>query len=144
MFKKDYRRSVVFGRHDLLDDAPISRVDLLACRNTLMYFNHEAQSKIVSRFHFALQEGGYLVLGKAEMLNFADAFAPVDLKRRGVVEVPSGAPHDRLRTAFPAREERPIASGSSNRFREIAFDQDSIAQILVDQRGPLLIANSRA
>jgi two-component system CheB/CheR fusion protein len=145
MFKKDYRRSVVFGRHDLLDDAPISRVDLLACRNTLMYFNHEAQSKIVSRFHFALQEGGYLVLGKAEMLlNFADAFAPVDLKRRVFVKVRNGDPHDRLLAAFPAREEQPIASGSSNRFREIAFDQDSIAQILVDQRGQLLIANSRA
>src|SRR5262245_58172464 len=47
VFKKDLRRSVIFGRHDLLDDAPISRVDMLLCRNTLMYFNHEAQAKIV-------------------------------------------------------------------------------------------------
>src|SRR5678815_4425962 len=69
VFKKDLRRSVIFGRHDLLDDAPISRVDLLLCRNTLMYFNHEAQAKIVHRFHFALREGGFLVLGKAEMLS---------------------------------------------------------------------------
>ena len=72
VFKKDLRRSIIFGRHDLLDDAPISRVDLLVCRNTLMYFNHEAQSRIVGRFHFALREDGYLVLGRAEMLlNFA-------------------------------------------------------------------------
>src|SRR5678815_4605309 len=81
VFKKDLRRSVIFGRHDLLDDAPISRVDLLLCRNTLMYFNHEAQAKIVYRFHFALREGGFLVLGKTEMLlNFVGAFAPADLK----------------------------------------------------------------
>jgi chemotaxis methyl-accepting protein methylase len=39
--QKDLRRRVIFGRHDLLDDAPISRVDLLLCRNTLMYFNQE-------------------------------------------------------------------------------------------------------
>jgi two-component system CheB/CheR fusion protein len=77
VFKKDFRRTIIFGRHDLLDDAPISRVDLLLCRNTLMYFNHEAQAKIVHRFHFALREGGFLVLGKAEMLlNFVGAFAP--------------------------------------------------------------------
>src|SRR5262249_18699352 len=83
VFKKDLRRSVIFGRHNLLDDAPISRVDMLLCRNTLMYFNHEAQAKIVHRFHFALREGGFLVLGKAEMLlNFVGAFAPVDLKQR--------------------------------------------------------------
>src|SRR4029079_6395274 len=47
VFKNDVRRIVVFGRHDLLDDAPISRIDLLLCRNTLMYFNHEAQARIV-------------------------------------------------------------------------------------------------
>ena len=68
IFKKDFRRSVIFGRHDLLDDAPKSQVELLLCSNTLMYFNHEAQAKIMHRFHFALREGGYLVLGKAEML----------------------------------------------------------------------------
>ena len=39
VFRKDLRRSVIFGRHDLVQDAPISRIDLLVCRNTLMYFN---------------------------------------------------------------------------------------------------------
>jgi two-component system CheB/CheR fusion protein len=68
IFRKEYRRNMIFGRHDLLEDAPISRVDLLLCRNTLTYFNQEGQSRIVSRFHFALREGGYLILGRAEML----------------------------------------------------------------------------
>ena len=46
-FRKDLRRNIVFGRHDLIQDAPISRVDLLVCRNTLMYFNAETQAKIL-------------------------------------------------------------------------------------------------
>ena len=45
VFHKDLRRSVIFGRHDLVQDAPISRIDLLACRNTLMYFNSETQAR---------------------------------------------------------------------------------------------------
>jgi two-component system CheB/CheR fusion protein len=54
IFRPDLRRSIIFGRHDLLQDAAISRLDLLVCRNTLMYFNVEAQARILARFHFAL------------------------------------------------------------------------------------------
>ena len=50
--------SVIFGRHDLIQDAPISRVDLLLCRNTLMYFNADAQARIMARFYFSLNPGG--------------------------------------------------------------------------------------
>ena len=80
---KDLRRAVIFGRHDLIQDAPISRVDLLICRNCLMYFNTEAQARILSRFHFALVPRGVLFLGKAETLLAQSAtFEPVDVKRR--------------------------------------------------------------
>ncbi|MEO6236716.1 MAG: CheR family methyltransferase, partial [Vicinamibacterales bacterium] len=51
-FDRDLRRCVIFGRHDLINDAPISRVDLLLCRNTLMYFNADAQARIMARFAF--------------------------------------------------------------------------------------------
>lgn len=82
-FRKDMRRSVIFGRNDLVQDAPISRIDLLLCRNTLMYFNAEAQTKILERFHFALAPKGMLFLGKAEMLlAHGRIFEPLDLKRR--------------------------------------------------------------
>jgi two-component system CheB/CheR fusion protein len=63
---RDLRRAVIFGRHDLIQDAPISRVDLLLCRNTLMYFNAEAQARIMARFYFSVNPGGYLVLGRAK------------------------------------------------------------------------------
>src|SRR5205807_227614 len=80
---KELRRSVIFGRHDLVADAPISRIDLLSCRNTLMYFNAETQARILARFHFALEDGGYLLLGKAEaLLSGNEDFETVDLKKR--------------------------------------------------------------
>jgi two-component system CheB/CheR fusion protein len=68
-FRPDLRRAVIFGRHDIVQDAPISRLDLLVCRNTLMYFNAETQARILQRFHFALNSdgngNGYLFLGRA-------------------------------------------------------------------------------
>ncbi|HKC54499.1 MAG TPA: CheR family methyltransferase [Vicinamibacterales bacterium] len=145
MFKKDLRRSVIFGRHDLLDDAPISRVDLLLCRNTLMYFNHEAQAKIVQRFHFGLRDGGFLVLGKAEMLlNFVGAFVLADLKQRVFMKVAVDNGADRLLAGYPERDERALHSGPPARLRDISFDQDPIAQLVVDVKSHLLLANARA
>ncbi|HEY3011894.1 MAG TPA: protein-glutamate O-methyltransferase CheR [Gemmatimonadales bacterium] len=81
--RKDLRRQVIFGRHDLIHDAPISRIDLLACRNTLMYLNAETQGRVLSRLHFALNEGGFLLLGRAETLMAqGQTFVVVDPKRR--------------------------------------------------------------
>jgi two-component system, chemotaxis family, CheB/CheR fusion protein len=82
-FRSDLRRCVIFGRNDLVQDAPIGRLDLLVCRNTLMYLNAETQSHVLRRFHFALNTAGVLFLGKAEMLlSHGRLFLPIDLKRR--------------------------------------------------------------
>jgi two-component system CheB/CheR fusion protein len=99
VFNKELRRSVIFGRHDLIQDAPISRVNLLICRNCLMYFNTEAQARILSRFHFALVPSGVLFLGKAETLLAQSAtFEPVDIKRRLFIKTDR-----RPETRFPTR-----------------------------------------
>lgn len=83
LFRRDLRRCLVFGRNDLSRDAPISGVDLLVCRNVLMYFQAEAQARILGRFHFALRDGGLLFLGSAEMLPaHAGPFRAVDLRAR--------------------------------------------------------------
>ncbi len=83
LLSKEIRRGVIFGRHDLVQDAPISRIDLLSCRNTLMYFNAGAQTRILRRLKFALNEDGAFLLGKAEMLlTHADLFTPIDLQLR--------------------------------------------------------------
>jgi two-component system, chemotaxis family, CheB/CheR fusion protein len=67
-FRPDLRRAMIFGRHDLVQDPPISRVDLLVCRNTLLYFNAETQRRVLSNFHFALGPDGFLFLGRSEAL----------------------------------------------------------------------------
>ena len=91
------RRSVVFGRHDLTRDPPISRVDLVACRNTLMYLNAETKASVLPRLQYALREGGYLFLGRAEMvLGGTGRFAPASLKHRIFV----ATPHLLLATPF--------------------------------------------
>jgi two-component system CheB/CheR fusion protein len=94
---RELRRAVIFGRHDLIQDSPISRVDLLVCRNTLMYFHTEAQSRILARFYFSVKPGGYLLLGRAEMLfSHAAMFSTEDLKRRIFRTVPKPNHRDRL------------------------------------------------
>ena len=80
--RRELRRSVTFGRHDLIQDAPMPRVDLLVCRNCLMYLNAEAQARILSRFQFALEPGGVLFLGKAETLPRHSALEPEDVDHR--------------------------------------------------------------
>ncbi|WP_069165228.1 CheR family methyltransferase [Nocardia altamirensis] len=83
IFRSDLRRRVIFGRHDITRDAPISRLDLLVCRNTLMYFNAEAQSQILDRFRFALRNGGFLFLGKAELLlSDGEQFSVANMRQR--------------------------------------------------------------
>ncbi|MBV9580519.1 MAG: hypothetical protein JO057_18205, partial [Chloroflexi bacterium] len=64
--RKSVRGMVVFGQHDLGQRAPFPRIDLVLCRNVLIYFTSELQRRALQLFAFGLREGGYLVLGKAE------------------------------------------------------------------------------
>jgi two-component system CheB/CheR fusion protein len=147
VFSKDLRRSVIFGRHDLIQDAPISRIDLLVCRNTLMYLNADTQSHLLARFSFALREGGYLVLGKAEMLlAHAKLFTSVDLKRRVFRKVPGGTLRERLMVLTEAGERHlPAPSGPRDELiRDVALEAGAEAQLVVDAAGFLVVANSRA
>jgi two-component system CheB/CheR fusion protein len=68
----ELRATVVFTVQDVLTDPPFSRLDLISCRNLLIYLRPEAQAKVASIFHFALREGGILLLGNTETLGNAD------------------------------------------------------------------------
>ncbi|HEX8857816.1 MAG TPA: CheR family methyltransferase [Actinomycetes bacterium] len=146
VFSKDLRRSVIFGRHDLIQDAPISRIDLLVCRNTLMYFNSEIQAHILSRFAFALREGGYLFLGKAEMLLAqSNLFSAVDLKRRVFRQVPQPGLRERLMALSEIGNASPRPQlPREERTRELALDAGREAQLVVDGAGYLVLANAKA
>ena len=146
VFRPELRRSLIFGRHDLVQDAAISRVDLLVCRNTLMYFNVETQAKILARFHFALNREGYLFLGKAEtLLTHGSSFRPVDLKRRVFQRAPTSNLRDRLLAIAPVVEATDLPHGSRQlRLREVAFDNGPVAQLVIDRQGYLVLANQMA
>ncbi len=67
--KEELRRMVIFGKHNLVDDPPISNIDLLLCRYVLIYFTFDLQRQVFKKLHYALRKGGYLVLGKSEALS---------------------------------------------------------------------------
>ncbi len=146
IFRKDLRRTVIFGRHDLVHAAPISHIDLLACRNTLMYLNAETQSRVLARLHFALEEGGILFLGKAEMLlSHAELFRPIDLKRRIFVKVPRRSVRERLSVINEGGGYEPLEYPPSyRRAREIALDAVPAATIVVHHTGALAMVNAAA
>jgi two-component system CheB/CheR fusion protein len=148
VFRADLRRALIFGRNDLVQDAPISRLDLLVCRNTLMYFNAETQARALARFHFALNgEGtgtGYLFLGRAEMMLSQGAlFTPVELKFRVFEKVPQPAARQRV----PAGAENGNGASMTNRMdrlRQQALEETPVARFVVDADGTLVLANQRA
>jgi two-component system CheB/CheR fusion protein len=141
VFRKDLRRSVIFGRNDLIQDAPISRIDLLVCRNTLMYFTAETQAHILRRFHFALDDDGILLLGKSEMLiTHADLFTPVDLKWRVFRKVMKPALRQRVRV-LAADPGNGASQSISDNLREAAFDIGSAGHVVLDSNRALVMAN---
>jgi two-component system CheB/CheR fusion protein len=145
IFRKDLRRTVIFGRHDLVHAAPISHIDLLVCRNTLMYLNSETQARVLARLHFAVEDGGILFLGKAEMLlSHGSLFAPIDLKRRIFAKVPKGA-RERLSVINDGGGYEPLEYPLSyRRAREIAVDAVPSPMVVVHHTGAVAMVNAAA
>ena len=146
LVQKELRRCVIFGRHDLVQDAPISKIDLLVCRNTLMYFNTETQDKILHKFHFALNNGSYLFLGKAEMLFSRNhSFSPIDLRRRIFAKLSNPNIREMLLSMANSTNSQPVPEIVDNiRLYEAAFEIDPIAQIVVDMNNSVVLANAQA
>ncbi|MGM0453378.1 MAG: CheR family methyltransferase [Thermodesulfobacteriota bacterium] len=75
------RRMVVFAKHDILQDPPFSKIDLISCRNMLIYFNTEAQQKVLAKLYYSLHDKGFLFLGSSESIgNLSEGFATVAQK----------------------------------------------------------------
>ena len=80
---KQLRETVTFAAQNLITDAPFSRMDLISCRNILIYLEPEMENKIITLLHFSLNEGGYLFLGPSETVGRqTDLFEPVSKKWR--------------------------------------------------------------
>ncbi len=116
---RELRATVAFSVHDLLTDAPFSRLDFVSCRNLLIYLRPEVQQKVLSLFHFGLRAGGILFLGPAENVGGAGShFEPISKKqgvyrhigrtRPGELYLPRGK-GESLRSQWP-RPARPTAT----------------------------------
>ncbi len=142
---KALRETIAFAPQNLISDAPFSKLDLIACRNVLIYLEPEVQAKILAVFHFALNEGGYLILGPAESIGSAtDRFEPVSKKwrvyrrtgptRRDLVEIPilpTTAP--RARGPRPDERPRPPAAVAELLHRAL-LAEFAPAAVLIDRR----------
>jgi two-component system, chemotaxis family, CheB/CheR fusion protein len=99
--QKTIRERILFADHNILRDPPFSRLDLVSCRNLLIYLDRKIQRQVLQTFHFALRPGGFLLLGSSESAEVAtDLFSPVD-KRHRIYRA--------IGTASPARSDEPLS-----------------------------------
>ncbi len=141
----ELRASVVFTTHDVLTDPPFSRLDFVSCRNLLIYLRPEAQAKVVSLFHFALREGGLLLLGSSEtVVNAADRFELISKPGRLYRRIGRSRPGelsfslnaDGVRGSGPAGQDpapsRQVALGEL--CRRLVMEAYAPAAVLIDRK----------
>jgi len=150
---KDIRDMVVFAPHNITSDPPFTKLDLLSCRNLLIYFGAELQKRLLPQFHYALNRDGILVLGSAESVgDFTDCFSPLDSKVRVFrrieqISSPSWSgisPHTQVNTPF-------AGNGSEVDYREsVEYLTDHLIQqhyapaaVLVNADGDILYISGR-
>jgi two-component system, chemotaxis family, CheB/CheR fusion protein len=112
---REVRDLCLFSLHNLIADPPFSRLDLISCRNLLIYLEGDLQKKVLALFHYALRPGGYLFLGPAEMVTgYPELFRTLDKKHRlfqsrdTLARPPFNFPlGERSRTAYRVAEETP-------------------------------------
>jgi two-component system, chemotaxis family, CheB/CheR fusion protein len=90
---KEVRDLCIFSPHSVMRDPPFSRIDLISCRNLLIYFGLDIQNQVIPTFHYALRPDGFLFLGTSETIGrFSDLFTPIDKKHRVFQRRSDGTP----------------------------------------------------
>jgi two-component system CheB/CheR fusion protein len=149
--RRDLRRWCIFGAHNLTQAPPLSHIDLLVCRNVLIYFTSELQERILTRFHYAIREDGYLFLGRSEsLLARSRMFRPMQLKWRIFERTPSVA--RQVTAVLPDRDEGHSAAGEPTTRAEAsgplraqrALDALPAAVMIVDTTDTILAWNPAA
>ncbi len=101
--RKDIRESIIFATQDLVKDAPFTRLDIVSCRNVLIYMEPELQGKLIGIFHYSLRTGGVLFLGSSESVgNRTDIFRMIDKKWKFFQSKPDTGTRAFINTALPA------------------------------------------
>jgi len=142
---KQLRDSVVFAAQNLISDPPFSKLDLISCRNLLIYLEPEIQRKIISLFHFVLNDGGFLFLGSSETTGQQqDLFQPISKKFRLYQRV-GPTRRDRLDLPFANRLERlgKAGNGAQAKFAEPANLAKITQQLLLAHYAPFAVLVNR-
>ncbi len=146
--KKELRELVLFAPHNILHDSPFSQLDLVTCRNLLIYLNRQTQEKIMEVFHFALRKNGYLFLGASEMAESVPRlFAEVDKKHRIFQSRPAASKYTGVPVAPVAKSQMKISESNVNQregdlsFRELHFklvEQFSPPSVMINENYDIL------
>jgi two-component system CheB/CheR fusion protein len=148
------RDTVVFAEHNLLADPPFSRLDLISCRNMMIYFDPDAQKKMIALFHYALREGGFLFLGGAETVgDREDLFRTVSRKFRIYARIGGelGKAAELRLDAARSRSLNPVtvppSRATATRFTELAqqviLDRCAPASVVINQKDEILYTCGR-
>ena len=147
--RKEIREKVLFARHNLLSDPPFSQLDLIVCRNLLIYLDRDVQKQMLHMFHFALRPGGYLFMGSSESADICpELFSAVD-KRNRIFRANLGVDPSRRglgmseRAFTIASTLRPTPPAVQRKFSYADIHQRAMAQqmppsMIVDQRADIL------
>ena len=150
---KSIREMVIFARQNLIMDPPFTKLDLISCRNLLIYLTPELQKKLIPLFHYGLNPGGFLFLGSAETIgSFSDLFAPLDERSRlyrrlsitptlpgEMVEFPASFIATHL---TPFRVEKPVI-GLPALVDSLLLQKYSPAAVLTNNKGDILYISGR-
>jgi two-component system CheB/CheR fusion protein len=144
--KRQIRECVVFALQDLAKDPPFSRLDLISCRNVLIYMDHVLQKKILPIFQYSLIDRGILLLGTSESIGeFAGAFSPIDTKwkiykRKGISHRPAEFPRfpDRLLTGQTGKAITPTGAGFRTLGERVIAQSFAPPSVLVNEKFDVL------
>lgn len=126
--KKAVRERIVFAPHNLLTDPPFTKLDLLCCRNLLIYFKAEWQKRLMAVFHYALNPGALLFLGPAETVGgLADLYAPLD-NRWKIFTTKAAPPGPRTVIELPGTRGLPIADAALSAARTAPAQRIEVAE----------------
>ena len=143
VFNSKLRSKIVFGCQNLVKDPPISKIDLLVCRNALIYLNLEAQAKVLFHFHFALNLNSFLFLGSSEtLLNRKHNFNSVNLKHRIFTKELLNNDNYRL-SQYQHRQKVETLSNQLQLWRT-AFATSPIAKVAVNLNERIIMVNEQA
>lgn len=150
--KKSIRDVIVFAEQDVIKDPPFSKIDLLSCRNLLIYMQAELQRKVIPVFHYALNPGGFLFLGSSESIGeFTNLFETVDRKwklyLRKEVAFPHGVALEMPVQPLPAIAARAEAKERKVNIREVTertlLSDYAPACVAINPHGEILYVHGR-